>query len=200
MDSYITFSYGRLLDVLDKRLQNRSLRPFSVGHTTSICNVQRTFNIWPPKKVLDGCPYNVYLWTLLDGLDRRHKNFHFQTILSWSHDVYDRPPTDVTWRFCAHWAPCGLLHKWILQSGPFYLCVVLTTLVCFTWYKSKTCTFNMWTWTKWQRKISIIGHSSLQLMWTTAILLWTHFPSVKSAGIMSFKKFTLVPFFTHTQI
>ena len=40
---------------------------------------------------------------LLDGLDRRHKNFHFQTILSWSHNVYDRPPTDVIWRFFAHW-------------------------------------------------------------------------------------------------
>ena len=43
---------------------------------------------------------------LLDGLDRRHKNFHFQTILSWSHNVYDRPPTDVIWRFFAHWVSC----------------------------------------------------------------------------------------------
>ena len=40
---------------------------------------------------------------LLDDLDRRHKNFHFQTILSWSHNVYDKPPTDVIWRFFAHW-------------------------------------------------------------------------------------------------
>ena len=40
---------------------------------------------------------------LLDDLDRRDKNFHSQTILSWSHNVYDRPPTDVIWRFFAHW-------------------------------------------------------------------------------------------------
>ena len=40
---------------------------------------------------------------LLDYLDRRHKNFHFQTILSWSHNVYDKPPTDVIWKFFAHW-------------------------------------------------------------------------------------------------
>ena len=40
---------------------------------------------------------------LLDDLDRRHKNFHNQTILSWSHNVYDKPPTDVIWRFFAHW-------------------------------------------------------------------------------------------------
>ena len=103
-------------------------------------------------------------------------------------------------------SPCGLSHKvdltkWILQSGPFYLSVVLTTLVYFTWYKSKTCTFNMWTWTKWQRKISVIGDSSLKLMWTTAILLWTHFPSVKSAGIMSLKKNYPCPFlYSHTNI
>ena len=43
-----------------------------------------------------------YGW-LLDDLDRRPKNFHCQTILSWSHNVHDRPPTDVIWRFVAHW-------------------------------------------------------------------------------------------------
>ena len=40
---------------------------------------------------------------LLDDLDGRHKNFNFQTILNWSHNVYDKPPTDVIWRFFAHW-------------------------------------------------------------------------------------------------
>ena len=110
MDSHITSSYGRLLDVLDKRLQNLSLRPFSVGHTTSICNVQRTFNFDLQKRFWMDVLITSTYGRLSDGLDRRHKNFHFRTILSWSHNVYDRPPTDVIGRFFAHWEGTEKMH------------------------------------------------------------------------------------------
>ena len=58
---------------------------------------------------------------LLDDLDRRHKNFHFQTILSWSHNVYDKPPTDVIWRYFAHWVDYGL-HLKELKIGVSHSC------------------------------------------------------------------------------
>ena len=70
-----------------------------------------------------------YGW-LLDDLDRRPKNFHCQTILSWSHNVHDRPPTDVIWRFVAHWV--GSYLSVISSPLPHFFFCLLSLSFCLT--------------------------------------------------------------------